>query len=503
MNLQFKNKNSNEVEFTDFIGMFQQYVNKPHVVLCDVFKKIVQDLENLKEMYSLVTPMLEEQDKKNSSEIADALSELGLTGEKLSELSEVNDEKEASKLVLEAMGYQKDEIQIPTQTPDGRAIEQHELDLAFELLAGGSSSRTQAILGRVSPEIKPIFRMMNAEAKLHRASQMFKRHTLVMLFSLYDSYLSTLLRVTYKSKPEKLIGKDKVVSFEEVTLASDLDGLIDIFIKKEVEKLMRDSHHQQLSYLDKKFKLGLKDNFSGWPDFVESAERRNLFVHTGGVISQQYLNVSKNNDYTVKGLNLGEVLEVDDEYIQRAIDTVYDLSLRIHQGISRRIHSEAHKHSDMVLINVGLDLIEANRLSLAEKIFEFAINIPANLTSGEITQRLFLVNKALVKKRQGKEKESRRLLEKCDWSASQARLVLAVQLLNSEFDQASYTMQSVPDSEIPKEAYFVWPIFSEFIETDCFKVAYEKKFGEKLVAELKPLKTNQTVNSNAVSASVV
>ena len=57
----------------------------------------------------------------------------------------------------------------------------------------------------------------------------------------------------------------------------------------EVDVLMRDAHVAQIEFLDSKLKLGIVDHFSRWKEFLEITERRNLFVHTGGRVTQQYL----------------------------------------------------------------------------------------------------------------------------------------------------------------------------------------------------------------------
>ena len=59
---------------------------------------------------------------------------------------------------------------------------------------------------------------------------------------------------------------------------------------------MRDSHFVQITFLDGRLKLGIESGFDKWKEFLEISERRNLFVHTGGVVSPVYLDNCRRYD---------------------------------------------------------------------------------------------------------------------------------------------------------------------------------------------------------------
>jgi hypothetical protein len=62
-------------------------------------------------------------------------------------------------------------------------------------------------------------------------------------------------------------------------------------VDKEVEVVLRASHTEQFEWFEKNLSVKLRSGLEIWPTFIELTERRNLFAHGDGVVTQQYLSV--------------------------------------------------------------------------------------------------------------------------------------------------------------------------------------------------------------------
>ena len=111
---------------------------------------------------------------------------------------------------------------------------------------------------------------------------------------------------------------------------------------KEVESILRSSHSDQFLWMERVFSIPLTKGLESWPSFIELTERRNLFVHCDGVVSDQYINVCKNNKVVLgsdicvrkklKELNLGNSQSTKSSFEPEVSMTTQDQKIRINNG---------------------------------------------------------------------------------------------------------------------------------------------------------------------------
>jgi len=110
---------------------------------------------------------------------------------------------------------------------------------------------------------------------------------------IYDAYLGKLLRGMFQSKPEILDSSDRKLSYKDLVTHASIDTARNYIIEKEVETVLRKSHAEQFEWLETKLGIPLRKGLDAWKDFIEITERRNLLVHTDGIVSSQYLAVCR------------------------------------------------------------------------------------------------------------------------------------------------------------------------------------------------------------------
>jgi len=211
---------------------------------------------------------------------------------------------------------------------------------------------------------------------------MFRQGIITSIISKFDEFQIVLFKTAYAENSGWLQNPDKKMSYKELLELNSLEKLKTEIISKEVDALLRDSHYEQINFIDTKLKLGIQDDFHGWLTFLEITERRNLFVHTGGAISKQFIeNCNRWKIKTPENLKEGVYLDADDAYISQAIDCSYEISVRLVQAAIRRLFPRSFDELDKLLNNKAVELLTLKRWDLAQRIFSYALQIPKDLRS--------------------------------------------------------------------------------------------------------------------------
>ena len=133
------------------------------------------------------------------------------------------------------------------------------------------------------------------QTRAKRAQILLPRLFLISFVSEYDAFLGNLIVAVFNRRPELLKSADKVLSFAELMEFESLEEAKNSLLEIEVENILRKSHSDQFTWMENRFSIKLREKLDVWPTFIELTERRNLFVHTDGVVTSQYLKVCSNH----------------------------------------------------------------------------------------------------------------------------------------------------------------------------------------------------------------
>jgi hypothetical protein len=308
----------------------------------------------------------------------------------------------------------------------------------------------------------------------------------------YDAYLGHLLRSAFYSKPELLNASQKTIIFKDLIGHSSINTVKETIIEKEIESVIRESHVKQFEWMESRFGMPLKKDLLVWPAFVELTERRNLFVHSGGVVSSQYLSVCKENGVILDGcIKKGCELHVSQEYFKKSFECIFEIGIKLGQVIWRKLVPEELKKADEVLHYITYDLLEQERYSLAKTLLEFATEILKRSSSDNI-RRMNRINLAIAYKFSGDRASCQKVLTADDWSACGNEFRLAVAVLQEKYDDAIKLMRKIgTKGDVTRSDYTEWPLFKEFRKTKEFLKTYQKLFGEEFILRGDPLVAEQ------------
>src|SRR5262245_24985462 len=162
----------------------------------------------------------------------------------------------------------------------------------------------------------------------------------VGLISAYDAFLASLLRVVINRRPAIVLTSQKQLTFEELLHFPSIEAAKSALIDREIETVIRKSHHEHFDWMQRQLSVNLKQGLPIWPRFVELCERRNLFTHTGGVVSSQYLENCANHKADVSGVRLGARLSANGQYYRCAVEIVQEIGLKLCYVLWRKFDSE-------------------------------------------------------------------------------------------------------------------------------------------------------------------
>lgn len=312
------------------------------------------------------------------------------------------------------------------------------------------------------------------------ASTIIPNSFIMSLISQYDAFLGRIIRGAFLAKPDLLNSSDRKLSLAQLLAFESVSTAREYILEKEIESVLRDSHVDHFDWMESRFNLPLRKDLPVWPEFVEITERRNLFVHAAGVVSNQYMTVCKEQGVALGETKLGDTLRTTPSYFKRAYDVLFELGIKLGHVLWRKFSPEEMRLADSNLIEIGYQYALYDRnYPLTQAIFDFGARTLKKHSSEE--NRLFMiVNEALGYKWGGDNVKALDIVQGEDWSATRARFRLAEAVLRDDYDKAFKIMREIGSNfdEIQKEHYRTWPLFNAIRGDPRFTRLFEEIYHE-------------------------
>jgi hypothetical protein len=320
-------------------------------------------------------------------------------------------------------------------------------------------------------------------SRASRAFDSLPRLLLISFVSEYDAFLGRLVSHLHATAPELLNSSEKTFSISDILTFDSFSEVKEKVLEAEVEGLLRKSHADQFSWLESRFSVELRKGLERWPIFIEVTERRNLFVHTDGVVSNQYTKTCKKHGFTLGDVKPGHQLKASKAYLIEAYKCLYEFGVKLAQVLWQKVLRQDIGKADQSLVEITYDLLVEEKIDLATRLLEFSVDVlPRHST--DVYRRMFIINLSQAYLFSDNEDKCLARLDKEDWSACGLDFKTCVAVLKRNFSYAIRLMHEIGTSgPISKQQYLEWPIFREFRQDDRFEEAYETIFGERPVLE--------------------
>lgn len=297
------------------------------------------------------------------------------------------------------------------------------------------------------------------------------------LFSAFDAFVGELLCAIYQKEQGLFSGLNRSMAMCDIVQYDSVHDIKLAMLQSEIECFRRQSYVEQFEDLERRFDIKLK-KFKRWPQFVECAQRRNIIMHCGGIVSEQYLKVCrKEGCSSVGSLKVGDRLELNAAYLAGSCELMMEVGLKLGQTLWRKVVPDELKEADEHLIATVFDLLKREKWGFAQVLSKFGAELPR--CASDVHKRIIIVNYAIALKFGRRRKAAEKVLSGIDWSATSADFKLAEAVLLEKYDGAAKMMEKIgKEGELIHEhAYHDWPLFRKFRESKFFSRAYEKIYG--------------------------
>ncbi|CCD93438.1 hypothetical protein BRAO375_2590001 [Bradyrhizobium sp. ORS 375] len=314
---------------------------------------------------------------------------------------------------------------------------------------------------------------------------------LIGLVSAYDAFLGKLLRVVFDQHEELILTSEKNIKFSELSKFESIKAARAALIDREVESILRESHHEHFRWMEERFKMKLREGLPAFKKFVELCERRNLLTHTGGAVSAQYITNCKAFQVENLTVRIGDQLVVDADYYRDAVNVVCEIGTKLCYVLWRKFMKEERESADNAVNEFCLDLISSRDYATAEAILSFA----AKCAESELFRRMMVINHANSVRLQKKLNEATKILDQHDWSAVGDNFRICVAAVRENVDEVTSLMKQHP-SAIDAEDYRTWPVFRGLRTNSKFSSTYEEIFKQPLLRSTKTEVTERPKNKS-------
>ncbi|MFF2477062.1 hypothetical protein [Streptomyces sp. NPDC058066] len=189
-------------------------------------------------------------------------------------------------------------------------------------------------------------------AKAGSQDVLLRKSLLVSAISTFEVLFGQLARTIYSINTSSLNDSDHSFTLQELAEFDTLDDAREYLIEKRVSTLLRDSIDGWEKWLKRACGgVSMESLPVFWPLVRESFARRNLLVHTGGVVNQLYLSVvAKLGLPDSVSIKPGARLDVDEEYL----DWVLQELLALGQILICTVGAKLYKKETELFTNVAI-----------------------------------------------------------------------------------------------------------------------------------------------------
>ena len=157
--------------------------------------------------------------------------------------------------------------------------------------------------------------------------------SVITAVAITEGYLSKSLYTILSKFPEKLASNDKKIDISLIFESDDLIELIDKIILKQINSAFYSSPAKYFEYSEKilsiKIRKSLKDQYA------EIKATRDILVHNGGIINDQYI-FKSGKKARASSENIDELIDLDPEYFDQSIRGMKKLVVSIYKQLQQK-----------------------------------------------------------------------------------------------------------------------------------------------------------------------
>lgn len=297
--------------------------------------------------------------------------------------------------------------------------------------------------------------------KLVEQPKILNDSTLMMILVRYEEAIMGIFRYILGKYPNAYLN-DKTITYADlINMDSDIKEIKNKFIEKEIDEFMRQPISDWYNIFSTKHKADFKFDNNLFEKFKEIYYRRNLVVHNQGVVNEIYLkNVCSD---VAEDLNCNDKLEVDKEYLLKAISTTQLIIYATFWGL-RKISSDKQR-LEQQLFDIGFSHMMKEEWELSKYIFHILMDEKEQSDASRLCNKInYWISVKNMDGLDGIKKE----IDLFDVSAMSGQFKVAKYALLDDFEKISKILEEIIEKEIPACYVEQWPLFIQYRKSESY-----------------------------------
>lgn len=289
-------------------------------------------------------------------------------------------------------------------------------------------------------------------------------NSLISTLSTVEWFFSQILHFYYDNHPESAGIQKKSLTLADLKTFGSIADAEKYLIDVKIEEILRGSFESWVLLLKTELSLGLGYLDSIIDELVETYQRRNLFVHNGGVVNSIY--ISKVKEPFRKGISSGDKLIVDKSYLDNSICKLQKAFILIGAELWKKLYPKDTSRGD-VLTDIIYENLLHSRWDIAEGLSYF---IMKDAHCDPVDKVVAQLNYWLCQKEMGNFKVIENEVKKANFSDKKEIFQLGLFALQDEVSKFFEILPTALDSnQINIERLEEFPILNSIRETKEYK----------------------------------
>ncbi len=313
-------------------------------------------------------------------------------------------------------------------------------------------------------------------------------NSLISSLSSVEWFFSQLLHFFYDKHPDSAGVQKRTMTLTELKSFGSIEDAEKYLIDVKIDEILRGNFESWINLLKTELSLGLGYLNEIMDELIEVYQRRNLFVHNGGIVNSIYL--SKVNESQRIGISLNDKLSVNKEYLDNAICKQQKAFILIGAELWKKLSPEDTSRGE-ILGDIVYENLLHSRWDICEGLCYFSLK---DSQTHPVDKVIAQINYWLCKKEIGEYKLIEKEIVKADFSDKKEIFQLGLFALRGETDKILEILPTVLETNQTNiERLEEFPILREFRETEEYKTFKKESefFKEKNKEVITPEKVEK------------
>lgn len=406
-----------------------------------------KNILGLREFVDLIDPILKEKHKEDSEPIHKVI----MSGMLKKDLAVKKEWKENEKEKLEALL-----VKI-----DSEILEKYKKQIEVEIITEKDGEEKGKVVNFKIKSSEEFDKHILNSNKSRMHIELLYKNALISLLSSVEWFFSEILHYYYDKFPESAGIQKKTMTLSDLKNFGSVRDAEKYLVDVKIEEVLRGNFESWVSIL--KTELSLKLGYINpiEDELIEIYQRRNLFVHNGGVVNSIY--IAKVKEEYRKNIKLNGSIVVDKKYLDNVICKLQKAFILIASELWKKLDKNDKKRGD-VLIDIVYENLLKSRWDICEGLCHFIINDsqlePINKTVAQL-------NYWLCKKKTKQYNTVKEEINKTDYSDKKEIFQLALFALQDDNKSFFEILPFALDSgQLSIEKLEEFPIFEELRNTE-------------------------------------